>query len=300
MSKEWNFISAVVYVKDDNKKTVAFFDTLHTVLDAHFMQYEIVVVNASREDYTLPELRKWATGIAKPLTIINMSLKQSHEQCMNAGLDIAIGDYVYEFDGTDMPYPETIIWDAYQSAMNGNDIVTVCPKTVKGWSRIFYRVFNTNSNAAYDLRTDIFRLVSRRAINRAHAMGDNLPYRKAAYASCGLKMSVLEFDGTVAGKKTERFELAMDSLTLYTNFGYKFSLGLTACMFVAALAELAYTITVWLMGNPISGWTTTMSVLTLGLAGLFAILAITLKYLALILKLIFQKQKYLIESTERL
>ena len=71
-------------------------------------------------------------------------------------------------------------------------------------------------------------------------------------------------------------------------------------MFVAALAELVYTITVWLTGSPISGWTTTMFVLTLGLAGLFAILAITIKYLTLILKLIFQKQKYLIESTERL
>lgn len=300
MSKEWNFISAVVYVRDDSEKTVSFFDALHSVLDTHFMQYEIVVVNASREDYALPRLRKWADGLQKPLTIINMSLRQAHEQCMNAGLDITIGDYVYEFDGTDMPYPETIIWDAYQLAMSGNDIVTVCPRTVRGWSRMFYRIFNANSNAAYELRTDVFRLVSRRAINRAHAMGDNLPYRKAAYASCGLKMSVLEFDGAVTGKKTERFELAMDSLTLYTSFGYKFSLGLTVCMFVAALAELVYTITVWLTGSPISGWTTTMFVLTLGLAGLFAILAITIKYLTLILKLIFQKQKYLIESTERL
>ena len=267
MSKEWNFISAIVYVKDDGEKTVNFFNLLHTVLDAHFVQYEIVVVNASRENHTLTKLRKWAEEIEKPLTIINMSLRQSHEQCMNAGLDMAIGDYVYEFDGTDMPYPEAILWDAYQSAMSGNDIVTVCPKTVKGWSRMFYRIFNANSNAAYELRTDVFRLVSRRAINRAHAIGDNLPYRKAAYASCGLKMSVLEFDGAVEGKKTERFEVAMDSLTLYTNFGYKFSLGLTACMFLATLAELAYTITVWLTGNPISGWTTTMFVLTLGLAG---------------------------------
>ncbi|MCM1219989.1 MAG: glycosyl transferase family 2 [Lachnospiraceae bacterium] len=300
MSKEWNFISAVVYIKDDSEKTVNFFDILYTVLDAHFMQYEIVAINESCENCALPGLRKWAKGIKKPLTIVNMSLKQSHEQCMNAGLDMAIGDYVYEFDSTHMPYPETMIWDAYLSAMGGNDIVTVCPKTVKGWSRMFYRVFNDNSNAAYELRTDAFRLVSRRAINRAHAISDNLSYRKATYASCGLKMSVLEFDGTVVGKKPERLELAMDSLILYTNFGYKFSLGLTVCMFLVALAELIYTITIWLTGNPILGWTTTMVVLTLGLAGLFAILTITLKYLTLILKLIFQKQKYLIESTQRL
>ena len=75
---------------------------------------------------------------------------------------------------------------------------------------------------------------------------------------------------------------------------------LTACMLLATLLELVYTVVIWLTGSPISGWTTTMFVLTLGLFGLFAILAITLKYLTLILKLIFQKQNYLIESTERL
>ena len=300
MSKEQNFISAVVYIKDDNQGTIHFFDKLNGVLSGHFIQYEIVAVNANCGDHHLSNLREWAKGIGQPLTIINMSLKQAHEQCMNAGLDMTIGDYVYEFDSTDLPYPEEIIWKAYQTAMNGNDIVTVCPKSTVGWSKAFYSIFNANSDAAYDLRTDVFRLVSRRAVNRAHAMSDNLPYRKATYAACGLKMAILEFDGRAGGKTDERFDLAVDSLAIYTNFGYKFSLGLTGCMLLAALCELAYTVTVWLTGNPISGWTTTMFVLTLGLFGLFAILAIMLKYLTLILKLIFQKQKYLIESTERL
>lgn len=300
MSKEWNFISAVVYVEDEQPETMEFFEMLNRVLDEHFMQYEIIAVNACRESYSLPKLKEWASGIKKPLTIINMSLKQSHEQCMNAGLDMSIGDYVYEFDSTDMPYPEVMIWDSYQAAMARNDIVTVCPKKVKGWSRMFYHIFNASSSAAYELRTDVFRLVSRRAINRAYAMGDNLPYRKATYASCGLKMMVLEFNGKTSRRKEERFELAVDSLALYTDFGYKFSLGLTACMLLATLLELVYTVVIWLTGSPISGWTTTMFVLTLGLFGLFAILAITLKYLTLILKLIFQKQNYLIESTERL
>lgn len=43
-----------------------------------------------------------------------------------------------------------------------------------------------------------------------------------------------------------------------------------------------------------------MLALTAGLAGLFIILTIMLKYLSLILKLIFQKQSYLVESIEKL
>ena len=43
-----------------------------------------------------------------------------------------------------------------------------------------------------------------------------------------------------------------------------------------------------------------MFVLTLGFAGVFAVLAIVVKYLSLLVDLIFQKQKYLIESVEKI
>ena len=42
MSKEQNFISAVVYIKDDNQGTIHFFDKLNGVLSGHFIQYEII------------------------------------------------------------------------------------------------------------------------------------------------------------------------------------------------------------------------------------------------------------------
>ena len=42
-----------------------------------------------------------------------------------------------------------------------------------------------------------------------------------------------------------------------------------------------------------------MFVLTLGLAGLFLVLTIVVKYLSLILKLTFEKQDYLVESIEK-
>ena len=75
------------------------------------------------------------------------------------------------------------------------------------------------------MSTDAFRLVSRRAINRVHAISDNLPYRKAAYATSGLKMAVLDFEG-YAKTENDRFDLAVNSLVLYTDAGYKMSLGI--------------------------------------------------------------------------
>jgi len=300
MNKEHNFISAVVCVRDDSEETLAFFKALYGCLDDHFNQFELVAVNVDSAANPADKLREWAGARDKPLTLLNMSLRQSHEQCMNAGLDISIGDYVYEFDSTETPYPQELIWDAYREALSGVDIVSACPKGERWSSRLFYRVFNAHSNAPYPLRTDIFRLVSRRAVNRVHSISENMPYRKAAYAACGLKMSVLEFDGSRKTKPENRFSLAVDSLVLYTDFGYKFSVRLTFLMLFIALAELAYTVAVYLMGNPISGWTTTMFVLTLGLTGIFGLLAVIVKYLSLLLRLTFQKQGYLVESIEKL
>lgn len=300
MNKEQNFISSVVYLNNMNTDSILFLQTIYDCMDEHFLHFEIIVVTDENYQENPSSIQNWAKKIQKPLTIIQLSEGQHPEQCMNAGLDLTIGDYVYEFDTSIMTYPKELIWKAYETIMKGNDIVTVCPMREKISSRLFYKVFNNHSGAT--LRTNVFRLVSRRAINRAHSMNENLPYRKAAYAACGLNTEVLEFSGE-GNKNTNimaRSELAIDSLILYTDFSYRFSLGFSMLMLVGTVAMMIYTFAIYLTGNPINGWTTTMLALTAGLTGLFAILTMVLKYLSLILKLIFQKQSYMIKNIDKL
>ena len=300
MNKEKNFVSAVVYLHNDGTRAAEFCALLVKELEAHFDQYELVAVDDACTDDTVPLLRQFAANMVKPLTILHMSLYQGLEAGMNAGLDAAIGDYVYEFDSTRHPYAPSMVFAAYQTALKGNDIVSVCPSRTTGGSGLFYKVFNANSHSAYQLRTDAFRLVTRRAINRVHASSEHLPYRKAAYAASGLKMADLEFDGVLPNTERGRWNLAMDSLALYTDAGFKASTGITVFMMILALAELLYTVVVFAAGHPIEGWTTTMLVLTVGFAGLFAVLTILVKYLSLLLDPTFKKQKYLVESIEKI
>lgn len=300
-TKEKNFISAVVYLHNDGARAAEFCRAVAAELDAHFAQYELIAVDDACSDDTVESLRAWGKEQAAPLTLVHMSLYHGLENAMNAGLDAAIGDYVYEFDSTGMPYPVSCIFEAYRTALQGNDIVSVCPRTTRsGASRLFYKIFNANSHSPYRLRTDAFRLVSRRAINRVHATSAHLPYRKAAYAASGLKMADLVFDGRMTEKHPGRFRLALDSLALYTDAGFRASMGITLCMLALALAELLYTLVIFFTGHPVAGWTTTMFVITVGFAGLFAVLTIVVKYLSLLLDLTFQQQKYLVESIEKL
>lgn len=299
-NKEKNFISAVVYLHNDGAQAVRFFKALNAVLDQHFEQYELVAVDDACADDTIPTLRDWAKALEKPLTILHLSLHQGRETAMNAGLDAAIGDYVYEFDSTQTPYPIELVFEAYRAAMAGSDIVSVCPRSTAGAAKC-----STACSTATAIRlTSCAPMRSAwsaaRAINRVHASSETLPYRKAAYAASGLKMTDLEFDGRLTDNSGGRFALAMDSLALYTDAGYKLSAGIAIVMMFLALAELAYTLIIFCAGHPIEGWTTMMFVLTLGFAGLFAVLTIIIKYLSLLVDLVFKKQNYLIESIEKI
>ena len=98
-------------------------------------------------DDTVKQLRAWGREQDAPLTILHMSIYHGLEDAMNAGLDAAIGDYVYEFDSTELCYAPPLIMQAYRAALDGNDIVSVCPRTVRGGSSLFYKVFTPTPRA---------------------------------------------------------------------------------------------------------------------------------------------------------
>ena len=52
-TKEKNFVSAVVYLHNDGARAVEFCRTAAAELDAHFAQYELVVVDDACTDDTV-------------------------------------------------------------------------------------------------------------------------------------------------------------------------------------------------------------------------------------------------------
>lgn len=305
-NKESNFISAVAYLHDEAALVKPFLERVCATLAARFKQFEVIVVNDASRDGSVDAVREFVRdGIwTMPVTVVNMSVYQGIELCMDAGMDLAIGDFVFEFDTLELPDDPALIDKAYDTALTGYDIVSVCPqKNRGGFSSLFYGVFNRFSRSRYTIGTDIFRVLSRRAINRVHAICGTVFYRKAAYAASGLRMQTLRVSaaGGQAANKPVRLSIALDSLALYTDAGYKLSCGVAGLMLLATLAELCYTLAIYLGGGkPVEGWTTMMLVLTAGFFGVFLILAVVLKYLSLLVDLVFRHQRYLVEGIEKL
>lgn len=306
-NKEKNFVSAVIYVHNNERTIEEFIEYVDGVLYNNFEKYEIVCVNDYSTDKSIEKIKSITNKVYGLLSILNMSFYQGIELSMNAGVDLAIGDFVFEFDSTIIDYPKEMIINVYNRSLKGFDIVSVAPnKTKNRFSMTFYSLFNKFSKTTYKLRTETFRLLSRRAINRVHSMSSTIPYRKAFYANCGLMTDVIVYDNNVSNIKTHTYEqvekrkdTAINSLILFTDIGYKFAITLSVIMILVAMGTALYTLIIFLSRKPVEGWTTTMLFLSIAFFGLFALGAVIIKYLTVILDLIFKKQKYTIESIEK-
>lgn len=304
-----NFISAVIYVHNAEKRIDSFLKMIIKVLEENFEHSEIICVNDNSTDDSLGVIKKAGRlSETASISIVNMSYFHGLEAAMNAGVDLAIGDFVFEFDKTMIDFGKEEIMQVYYRTLEGYDIVSAVPNQKERFgSKLFYKIFNRFTGNLYQMRTESFRILSRRVINRISSMNRTVPYRKAAYAGSGLKtgMVVYEPDRKTIQRQDKkekgyRFGLAVDSLLLFTELGYRFSVMMTVLMVIISAFMIVYSLVIFVTANPVAGWTTTILFLSVAFFGLFGILTVVIKYLQLIINLLLKRKHYSFSEIEKL
>lgn len=308
-NKEKNFVSAIIYVHDAENSIEQFLRTIIEVMENNFEHSEIICVNDFSNDKSLAKIKN-ISNIANltSVSVINLSHFHGLEMAMSAGMDLAIGDFVFEFDNTILDFNPDEIMKIYMRSLSGFDIVTASPDKPEAFSsKMFYKVFKSFSNNKYEMTTESFRILSRRVINRIADMNRSIPYRKVIYANSGLKIdnvryNVVHMGGNCVCNKANnyRFDLAVETLILFTDFGYRFSSFMTFIMMFISILTVVYAVFIYLTAKPIEGWTTTIIFMSISFFALFVVLTIVIKYLKIILDLIFKKKYYNFESIEKL
>lgn len=308
-NKEQNFISAVIYVHNAEERIERFLDMVMEVMERNFEHSEIICVNDSSEDGSLSIIRKVSKAAEKTsISVVNMSYYHGLELAMDAGMDLAIGDFVFEFDNTVADFNSSVIMEIYRHSLEGYDIVSASPNRKERLSsRMFYRIFAKFAAVSYRMNTESFRVLSRRVINRVSSMNKTAPYRKALYANCGLKTDCIRYEVTgdwskARDRKEQRYrmDLAADALILFTEVGYRFSMTMTVVMMLMSIFMTVYSLVTYFVIHPVEGWTTTILFLSVVFFGLFGILTIIVKYLQLLVDMVFKRKHYSFESIEKL
>lgn len=307
--REKKFISLVVYLHNVEKEVVPFFEKVVPALEERFEQYEVVCVDDGCTDATIGVLKEYLDKhkVSVMVNIVHMSFYHGVESAMNAGRDLAIGDFIYEFDSVYVDYDTKLLGQVYDKLLEGNDIVAAGTKgAIQLTSRIFYNLYNKTSRSKSEIGPETFRIVSRRAINRVKSIGQYIPYRKAVYSNCGLNTATIQYEPTqkVNCKKKangeERAALALDSFIYFTNALERIS-AIISCAFLCISVGMGiYLIKEFIWGQSVvEGWLSTMGFLSLGFFGVFVLLTIILKYLSVVLNLIFKQQRYLVSDIEK-
>ena len=304
------FVSAVAYVHDAECSIEHFLKTCYRVLDDNFENYEIICVNDSSTDNSKQIIRKFASTVSRGIiSIVNTGFYQGVEASIQAGIDLAIGDFIFEFDDIAIDYHPNLIMQCYDRCIQGVDIVSCGTREgSRVSSQVFYSIYNYFSDTQYPLKSETFRVVSRRAINRIYSMSPNPIYRKALYKNCGLRTDYFVYKkDTYAPSPGKRnhilknpHDTAITSLVLFTNVAYNAAFVLTIIMMLGTLGSAAYVMIVYLLGIAAPGYTTMMVLIAGSFFALFAVMTVVIKYLSLILRFAFQHQRYVVESIEKL
>lgn len=310
--KEKKFISVVIYLHNaGGDNVISFFRNVVEIFEHHFAQYEIICVDDGCTDETIGALKEYLgeRKLSAVISLVHMSFFHGVESAINAGRDLAIGDFVYEFDSVCADYDPELVMDVYYRSLEGNDIVAATTGRAKKLSsRLFYALYNRTRKGNDKIGPETFRIISRRAINRVRSMGQYIPYRKAVYANCGLQRAKVRYTPVRSGQSGkrrggevgERTSLAVDSFIYFTNVLEWVAAIASSAFLLLTIGVGIYIIRDYLSNRQVvEGWMSTMGFLTLGFFGVFALLTIILKYLSVILNLIFKQHRYLIADVEK-
>lgn len=313
LNREKNFVSVVAYVHNAEAYIIPFLEYITEELEQNFEKSELIFVNDSSEDNGVSVIKEYMEKkkCSFMTNIINMSNYHGLEASMIAGVDLSIGDFVYEFDSIQLDYPKNMFMDVYREALKGNDIVAVSPEgRTEVTSAMFYKLYNKfrlNGQEA-KLQRETFRIISRRAINRVQTLGKSVPYRKVMYQNCGLGYKNLMYKKVSGEKKNyqkrekkSRENLAFDTFLMFTNLVQKVSMILSVLFLIFTLCVGVYVVCVYFSADkPVEGWAPMMGFLAAGFSGVFILITILLKYMAVLLGVTFNKKRYLISSIEKI
>lgn len=315
-NKEKNFVSCVVYLHNDGEIVGEFLGSICGVMQDNFEKYEIVCVNDGCTDDTVEQVHAFLEKQSdlKAVSLINLSFYQGVETAMNAGSDLAVGDFLFEFDRCCPDFDPELVMQVYRRALEGYDVVSAAPKKgVALSSKIFYALYNWSSHFRYRIRQERFRIVSRRAVNRVNQMNVYVPYRKAMYMNCGLKVDTIVYDNELRGEngkyhkgrnreeRGNRSGLAVDTLVIFTDVLEKFSMLVSAILFVFLITMFGWIIySIFSTVRPVEGWMSLMALMSFGFFMLSVMLTLIFKYLSVILNMSFKRQRYVTEGVEKL
>ena len=308
MTKNQPDCSVIVSIFNESETIPAFYETLLSVLSPLGSTYEIIFVNDGSTDNSLHLLKEIASK-NNAVTIISFSTNFGHEAAMTAGIDYAKGEAVICMDG-DLQHPPAMIPQMLDKKNEGFDVVNMIrTKRHDGSliqrinSKLFYKVINSISSVKLAENASDFFLISDEVANVLRTnYRERTRFLRGIIQIIGFKKTTLDYEAKqrVAGKsKYSFFKLLMLSLSAISSFSkLPLQLGIiSGIMFgIISLILIIYSIVMWILETPVSGYTTLIVFLSAFAAILLFVIGIIGQYIGYIFDEIKKRPIYIVEG----
>ena len=275
-------ISLVVPCYNEQDALPIFYEEVKRVLEqmkaargADFV-YELLFVNDGSRDGTLSLIKELAVQ-DDTVTYISFSRNFGKEAAMYAGFCNAHGDYVAVLDA-DMQDPPALLPQMLEKLDSGEyDSVATRRVSRKGeppirswFARQFYRIINRISDADIVDGARDFRLMSRDMAEAIVEMGEYNRFSKGIFGWIGFRTYWMPYENVnrVAGETKWSFwkllKYAVDGIINFSQVPLSIASWFGIIMTFLSFCAVAFIVVRRLIfGDPVAGWASTVSIVTL-------------------------------------
>ena len=267
-------ISIIIPAYNEEQALPLMRKSLFEVLDAQKnYDFEVIVVNDGSKDRTLSVLQDLHDEEPR-LHYLSLSRNYGKEIAMTAGLDYAKGDALIIMDA-DLQHPPEVIPEMLRYWEEGYDDVYAKRRNREDESRLrawaaetFYRFLQRSTRVNVYPNVGDFLLLDRRCVNALKMLRETQRYTKGMYSWIGYRKKEILFEvgqrvaGTTKWSLSGLMRLAVGGITSFTTAPLHMASWLGILVSILAFLYLIFILVkALLMGDPVAGWPTMMSVL---------------------------------------
>ncbi|RKE20350.1 glycosyltransferase family 2 protein [Streptomyces sp. TLI_171] len=260
-------LTVVVPMYNEEDALPSFAARLRPALDGLGVRYEVLAVDDGSADKTAALLRD-LTADWPELRMVRLRRNSGHQAALTAGFDFAVGDYVATIDADLQDPPEKLAEMLELARGERLDIVYGVREdrsTDTGFKRwtagAYYWLMRSLVGRQVPSNAGDFRLLSRDAVEALKELPDQHRVYRLLVPWLGFPSGEVRYvrEERVAGETkyplTKMVRLALDSVTGFSAAPLRLATWLGTIAFFACLGLLAFSLTVYLTGNTVPGWT---------------------------------------------